>query len=199
MEGIDTLVFFFFQAEDGIRDYKVTGVQTCALPISCEVDAGDVAALGEHAVEVPDGLLGQREMLVQEAAAILLGEKAVEAPEAVVARADVQQVHHQQVAGLGALDAHGAGQEVDGGQVHVAHVFGAVVVLDGAAGPVIGLQLELRARLHPDRHRSEEHTSELQSPCNLVCRLLLEKKKTESSRAPSAVPSSARCRSRCSS
>src|SRR5205807_5442410 len=27
-------VFFFFQAEDGIRDYKVTGVQTCALPIS---------------------------------------------------------------------------------------------------------------------------------------------------------------------
>src|SRR2546426_8130853 len=29
--------------------------------------------------------------------------------------------------------------------------------------------------------RSEEHTSELQSPCNLVCRLLLEKKKTPSS------------------
>src|SRR2546426_1638574 len=28
------LTFFFFQAEDGIRDYKVTGVQTCALPIS---------------------------------------------------------------------------------------------------------------------------------------------------------------------
>src|SRR5256885_3773616 len=28
--------------------------------------------------------------------------------------------------------------------------------------------------------RSEEHTSELQSPCNLVCRLLLEKKKTSS-------------------
>ena len=27
------LYFFFFQAEDGIRDYKVTGVQTCALPI----------------------------------------------------------------------------------------------------------------------------------------------------------------------
>src|SRR5256885_5279233 len=27
-------MFFFFQAEDGIRDYKVTGVQTCALPIS---------------------------------------------------------------------------------------------------------------------------------------------------------------------
>src|SRR3989454_8325679 len=33
-------------------------------------------------------------------------------------------------------------------------------------------------RRRDDReHRSEEHTSELQSPCNLVCRLLLEKKK----------------------
>src|SRR5256885_12588886 len=32
--------------------------------------------------------------------------------------------------------------------------------------------------------RSEEHTSELQSPCNLVCRLLLEKKKHISSRHP---------------
>src|SRR2546426_2618586 len=31
----------------------------------------------------------------------------------------------------------------------------------------------------PRLRRSEEHTSELQSPCNLVCRLLLEKKKTK--------------------
>src|SRR6266446_3841629 len=31
--------FFFFQAEDGIRDYKVTVVQTCALPISWRVFA----------------------------------------------------------------------------------------------------------------------------------------------------------------
>src|SRR2546426_7396825 len=34
----------------------------------------------------------------------------------------------------------------------------------------------LRRGVAPER-RSEEHTSELQSPCNLVCRLLLEKKK----------------------
>src|SRR2546426_29532 len=33
-----------------------------------------------------------------------------------------------------------------------------------------------------DNWRSEEHTSELQSPCNLVCRLLLEKKNTENGR-----------------
>src|SRR5256885_10760308 len=44
---------------------------------------------------------------------------------------------------------------------------------------------EAEHRLRAERHqpvrrpgrRSEEHTSELQSPCNLVCRLLLEKKK----------------------
>src|SRR5256885_12338006 len=34
LDGQD--LFFFFQAEDGIRDYKVTGVQTCALPICLE-------------------------------------------------------------------------------------------------------------------------------------------------------------------
>src|SRR5256885_8847318 len=33
-----------------------------------------------------------------------------------------------------------------------------------------------------DSARSEEHTSELQSPCNLVCRLLLEKKKNQERR-----------------
>src|SRR2546426_7876260 len=37
------LFFFFFQAEDGIRDYKVTGVQTCALPISALRHLGDDA------------------------------------------------------------------------------------------------------------------------------------------------------------
>src|ERR1022692_5209261 len=31
--GLPDNCFHFFQAEDGIRDYKVTGVQTCALPI----------------------------------------------------------------------------------------------------------------------------------------------------------------------
>src|SRR5256885_11112306 len=36
-----------------------------------------------------------------------------------------------------------------------------------------------RRRAARRRSRSEEHTSELQSPCNLVCRLLLEKKKKE--------------------
>src|SRR2546430_7505628 len=32
--AVSHIIFFFFQAEDGIRDLTVTGVQTCALPIS---------------------------------------------------------------------------------------------------------------------------------------------------------------------
>src|SRR5256885_17088491 len=43
------VLFFFFQAEDGIRDYKVTGVQTCALPISLSFAApAPLVALGEE-------------------------------------------------------------------------------------------------------------------------------------------------------
>src|SRR5205807_9502247 len=41
--------------------------------------------------------------------------------------------------------------------------------------------------------RSEEHTSELQSPCNLVCRLLLEKKKIESADARSLAADPVHC------
>src|SRR2546430_12660223 len=81
--------FFFFQAEDGIRDLTVTGVQTCALPIS-------------STWESPDG--------------------------------DLPRVHLR--------GCPPAAERARGAQV-----------------------------------RSEEHTSELQSQSNLVCRLLLEKKK----------------------
>src|SRR5438046_7045438 len=42
------------------------------------------------------------------------------------------------------------------------------------------------ARLLEDKHRSEEHTSELQSLTNLVCRLLLEKKKKTKKRDQTA-------------
>src|SRR5205807_6541402 len=41
---------------------------------------------------------------------------------------------------------------------------------------VLHRHAQLRRRLPMREPRSEEHTSELQSPCNLVCRLLLEKK-----------------------
>src|SRR5256885_2604679 len=45
---------------------------------------------------------------------------------------------------------------------------------DVAQSPEVAQAL---AQVHVVEIRSEEHTSELQSPCNLVCRLLLEKKK----------------------
>src|SRR5688500_19304123 len=41
-----------------------------------------------------------------------------------------------------------------------------------------------RSKILLSMRRSEEHTSELQSPCNLVCRLLLEKKKKEENIRP---------------
>src|SRR5215467_763248 len=53
---------FFFQAEDGIRDYKVTGVQTCALPILAngtyayesvlwrDPDTGETVTIGEGVI-----------------------------------------------------------------------------------------------------------------------------------------------------
>src|SRR6266496_659548 len=43
-----SVVFFFFQAEDGIRDLYVTGVQTCALPISILACGGRLGRFGDH-------------------------------------------------------------------------------------------------------------------------------------------------------
>src|SRR2546430_10186637 len=99
--------FFFFQAEDGIRDLTVTGVQTCALPI-CVVT---VRLNGINAIELnrPGGK---------------------EAREHLIALMPI----------------------------------GSKVTLTSFGWDKYG-------------DRSEEHTSELQSQSNLVCRLLLEKKK----------------------
>src|SRR5690606_39753677 len=45
--------FFFFQAEDGIRDFHVTGVQTCALPISSSIaDRNPLQSYGAYAHSV---------------------------------------------------------------------------------------------------------------------------------------------------
>src|SRR5687768_18491588 len=54
-------MFFFFQAEDGIRDVAVTGVQTCALPIFDECTRQSVLdgdAAEAHAVVRADAALG---------------------------------------------------------------------------------------------------------------------------------------------
>src|SRR2546426_6006845 len=46
-----SLLFFFFQAEDGIRDYKVTGVQTCALPICASPSDAEALAAAVRSVK----------------------------------------------------------------------------------------------------------------------------------------------------
>src|SRR5256885_6458236 len=49
--------------------------------------------------------------------------------------------------------------------------------LESLASRTLGLPVRIGSITARSEGRSEEHTSELQSPCNLVCRLLLEKKK----------------------
>src|SRR3989449_8331729 len=49
--------FFFFQAEDGIRDVAVTGVQTCALPISAQGVRGVEDLQGRPSGHAEHGLL----------------------------------------------------------------------------------------------------------------------------------------------
>src|SRR5207248_8797480 len=108
--------FFFFQAEDGIRDRTVTGVQTCALPIS---------GVEEFKISLP----------VVAAFLTLIGYS----------------------------------------------VNDTIVIFDRLR-EIRGKSTHLTAQMLNDSvnltmSRSEEHTSELQSPYDLVCRLLLEKKK----------------------
>src|SRR2546426_8464813 len=59
---------------------------------------------------------------------------------------------------------------LDDGYANTGSCQSGITFIDGERGI-------LRYRGIPIEERSEEHTSELQSPCNLVCRLLLEKKK----------------------
>src|SRR5256885_8354614 len=70
--------FFFFQAEDGIRDYKVTGVQTCALPICGIAVSGDLVTAGSLQARAGGDLqMGSGASTVQVAGATTLGGKNV--------------------------------------------------------------------------------------------------------------------------
>src|SRR3989454_12172826 len=80
----------------------------------------------------------------------------------------VQPAQPPPPAGRGTASLHGAQRAGDAGG-------GGGGTRGGACGAEAGRRRVDRGRC--PTHRSEEHTSELQSPCNLVCRLLLEKKK----------------------
>src|SRR5260370_25274743 len=107
--SITGMSFFFFQAEDGIRDSSVTGVQTCALPIQAEDGIRDSSVTGVQTCALP-----------------------------------ISEEHTSELQSC---------QDISY----------AVFCLTGVQTCALP--------------RSEEHTSELQSHLNLVCRLLLEKKK----------------------
>src|SRR5690606_40890925 len=64
-------LFFFFQAEDGIRDFHVTGVQTCALPIygsvASRAGSGCIIGLAPHPADrTMVGLQNSRSLRVME-------------------------------------------------------------------------------------------------------------------------------------
>src|SRR5256885_10231577 len=71
---------------------------------------------------------------------------------------------------------------IDAGGKHLiaqANRNGFFYVLDRVSGKLVSATAYGKQTWSDTKDRSEEHTSELQSPCNLVCRLLLEKKKTD--------------------
>src|SRR6266853_6786066 len=91
---ITILFFFFFQAEDGMRDLTVTGVQTCALPISADVRAENIRSLAGDGSEfdlVVDGcrerarlsLLGEHNVYNALAAAAVALDRGLQPSEVV--------------------------------------------------------------------------------------------------------------------
>src|SRR5207249_3669996 len=82
------LCFFFFQAEDGIRDRNVTGVQTCALPIYRDGTHGSDAPTPASAAAVPGPMAAHR--MVAGSASVIprarLRAKNVSTPLALVNR-----------------------------------------------------------------------------------------------------------------
>src|SRR2546427_4545737 len=60
------MFFFFFQAEDGIRDLTVTGVQTCALPISSKDRAGRKSTMSPVQQDIQTLRRGSEELIVEE-------------------------------------------------------------------------------------------------------------------------------------
>src|SRR5260370_27976342 len=73
------LFFFFFQAEDGIRDSSVTGVQTCALPILALDGRGRVATLRSLAtIDAEQGRVDNAIASDREALALAVAPSAIE-------------------------------------------------------------------------------------------------------------------------
>ncbi len=96
-------------------------------------------------------------MLGQDTLANLLREKPVEAPKAVRLRIHIEGLHDQQIAGRGPFDANRAGEEMHQLQDDIADIHRIVIIGDLATGPVIGLDLELVARLARTRRSKAQN------------------------------------------
>ena len=116
---------------------------------SGKAHAGDVAGVRIKSGNIPDRFLRQREVVGEKAAAILFGKESVEAPRALRENADVENIDDQKVARLGAMHTDRSGEKVNDAEIDIADIVGGIVVLDEAAGPVIGLHHEIFAGLHP--------------------------------------------------
>src|SRR5438874_4772223 len=159
-------MFFFFQAEDGIRDLYVTGVQTCALPIW----------LGWPYVFWTMGALG-----------ILLTPlwfKLVHSPKEHPRVSETELRHIEQGGGLVSMDLGGkANARLALKWPHMRQLLGSRMLIGVYLGQFCITTLTyffiqwfpgyLEDRGMSILKRSEEHTSELQSRRDLVCRLLL--------------------------
>src|SRR3712207_1012444 len=157
--------FFFFQAEDGIRDIGVTGVQTCALPILPNPDVqGREKILRVHMRKVP--------------LASDVEPKTIARGTPGFSGADLANLVNE-----AALLAARTGRRTVG--MHEFEQAKDKVLMGTERRSLVMSEDEKRmTAYHEAGHalasmhlRSEEHTSELQSRQYLVCRLLLEKKK----------------------
>src|SRR5256885_10905991 len=128
MSEICIFFFFFFQAEDGIRDYKVTGVQTCALPIcqnlseprvhsvltGAQIDGKDRQTFHHRSHLLEAKPVGPRRITVAEGTSqvALVGQAKSKRKSPSRSRPDQRRVRN----GLGAGLSHGPVSSPDGAQ-----------------------------------------------------------------------------------
>ena len=167
---------FFFQAEDGIRYRDVTGVQTCALPIYLSEDLTRHTGIdiqlqqrGGLFVCLSESELKNRQQMLEKMAA----EHPQGYPFEVL---DLQQLR-EMVPEIGP-EVAGATWGPEDGHVNPLYLMRALVSRFESLGGKL---------VNAGQVRSEEHTSELQSHHDLVCRLLLEKKKHKKKKTKTSI------------
>src|SRR2546430_1732228 len=178
------MFLFFFQAEDGIRDLTVTGVQTCALPISMRNSHGPNGRRGSYwssftsadsnASCAASSASSGSPRTARATRRATPAYRSASTPNAARSPARIRAT--SPASSCSGIRAAGSGGWESG---FIGAFSRAAPPLDRVEGEA-ECQPERTYRERDAHHpRSEEHTSELQSQSNLVCRLLLEKKKKQ--------------------